>query len=219
MTISRGTRRFAIWFCTVALVLAAIGVFARGALLSSVGNVLLRADPLVKSDAIVVLAGGTPQREIDAAELYAAGYAPRVVLTVERDAPAADLLRQRGIAFESPAELKRRIVRGLGVPESAITLLDETRATSTRMETDLVREWVAANPIRRLIVVTSPYHTRRAGLIFSRALRHNGVEVRVHPASHEPWEYDAWWTDREQLKKGLVEIQKLVFYYIAYWWD
>ena len=156
MTISRGTRRFAIWFCAVALVLAAIGVFARGALLSSVGNVLLRADPLVKSDAIVVLAGGTPQREIDAAELYAAGYAPRVVLTVERDAPAADLLRQRGIAFESPAELKRRIVRGLGVPESAITLLDETLATSTRMEKVLVREWVAAKPIRRLIVVTSP---------------------------------------------------------------
>jgi uncharacterized SAM-binding protein YcdF (DUF218 family) len=172
----------------------------------------------VKADAIVVLAGGTPQRELEAADLYAAGYAPRVVLTVERDSPAGKLLRKRGISFETPTDLKRRILRSLGVPDTAITLLDGTRATSTRMEGELVRDWIAANSVRRIIVVTSAYHTARASLTFSRALRDERVEVIVRPASYEPFQPDRWWTDREQLKNGIVEIQKLMFYYVAYWW-
>ncbi len=219
MTITAGTRRFVIWCCAAVLIAGAAGVFARAPLLTSLGNVLLRQDPLVKADAIVVLAGGTPQRELEAADLYAAGYAPKIILTLERNSPAGDVLRQRGIAFETPTELKRRILRSLKVPDTAIILLDRTHATSTKMETDLVSDWVAMNPVQRIIVVTSPYHTRRAALTFSRALRHNGVEIVAHPASHEPWTSDAWWTDREQLKNGLVEIQKLVFYYVAYWWD
>jgi len=217
VTITARARPFAIWFLAVLLVLA-VAFVARGAVLASIGDVLVHADPLVKADAIVVLAGGTPQRELEAADLYAAGYAPRVVLTVERDSPAGKLLRKRGISFETPTDLKRRILRSLGVPDTAITLLDGTRATSTRMEAELVRDWISANPVRRIIVVTSPYHTARALLTFSRTLRHERVEVIARPASYEPFQPERWWTDREQLKKGIVEIQKLVFYYVVYWW-
>ncbi len=212
-------RRLALWFLVTALVVASGAFVARRQLLTSVGHLLLRVDPLVKADAILVLAGGTPQRELEAADLYLAGYAPKVLLTIERRVVAAEILRKRGIPFETATELKGRILRTLGVPEPAIVFLDGTRATSTRMETELVKDWVAANPVRRIIIVTSPYHTQRSWLTLSRLLRDSGVEVLAHPASYERWEPDGWWRDREQLKIGLVEIQKLGFYYLAYWRD
>lgn len=212
-------RRLAVWFLVAALVAASGAFVARRTILASVGRVLVRADPLAKADAILVLAGGTPQRELEGADLYLAGYAPKVLLTIERRVVAAEILRKRGIPFETTTELKGRILRSLGVPDSAIVFLDGTRATSTRMETELVREWVAANPVSRIIIVTSPYHTRRAWLTLSRLLGDAGVEVLAHPASYERWEPDGWWRDREQLKNGLVEIQKLGFYYLAYWRD
>jgi uncharacterized SAM-binding protein YcdF (DUF218 family) len=198
------------------LAAGAAAFLARGVLLPSIGSWLLRADPLVRADAIIVLAGGTPYREIEAADLYRAGYAPRVVLTVERDSLGADVLRARGIAFETPLELKRRILRSLGVPDSAITFLDEVRATSTRNEGEIVGPWISAHDARRVIVVTSPYHTARASLVLRRALRDDRVEVIAHPVSFEPFSPDSWWRDRDQLKKGVVELQKLIFYYVAY---
>ena len=206
------------------VVAAAVGIgvvcfVARQPILASLGGHLVRADPLAKADAIIVLAGGTPQREIEAADLFVAGYAPRVVLTIERDSEAVELLRRRGIPYETQIELKQRVFRSLGVPESAVELLDQVRATSTRMETDVVRRWVVDNHARRIIVVTSPFHTARASFVFRRALKDAHVEVLVRPTSYEEFDPERWWTDRQQLRNGVFELQKLVFYYVAYWRD
>jgi len=191
----------------------------RAPILVALGGMMVRADPLSKADAIIVLAGGTPQREIEGADLYLAGYAPRVVLTVERDSPAEELLHKRGIPYEDQNELKRRILVALGVPDSAVIQLKETRATSTRMESDIVREWALENHARRIIVVTSAFHTARASFVFRRALRHDSVEVLMRPASEEAFDPSRWWTDRVQLRVGVFELQKLLFYQIAYRWD
>ncbi len=170
----------------------------------------------MRSDAIVVLSGGTPQREVEAADLYLAGWAPRVLMTVESETDAVDVLRKRGIPVETHIELRRRILHSLGVPDSSVTMLDQTRATSTKMETELVKDWVVANSARRIIVVTSPFHTARASLIFRRSLREQGTEVLARPASHEAFEPNGWWRHREQLRNGFFEWQKLMFYYVAY---
>ncbi|HEV2125435.1 MAG TPA: hypothetical protein VGW38_22015, partial [Chloroflexota bacterium] len=69
----------------VALVLAALMVWvARPLWLPAVGAFLVVRDPLVPTDAIVVLAGSAPQRLRHALALYHAGYAPRVVVSNER---------------------------------------------------------------------------------------------------------------------------------------
>jgi uncharacterized SAM-binding protein YcdF (DUF218 family) len=218
MVSERGRRvRSALWVLAVLASLVVVCLLFRQPLLVWVGDRLVRADPLAQADAIVVLAGGTPQRELEGADLYIKGYAPLVVLTVEPDSGAAQILRSRGIPYETQIELKQRILRSLGVPGSAIALLQETRATSTRMETDVVRRWTADHHARRIIVVTSPYHTARASLVFRRALADDQVEVLVRPASHEPFDPERWWTDRIQLRNGVFELQKLLLYYVAYW--
>jgi uncharacterized SAM-binding protein YcdF (DUF218 family) len=79
-----------------------------------------------------------------------------------------------------------------------------------------VREWITAHRARRIIVVTSPFHTARSALIFKRALRDLGTEVLARPASYEDFEPDSWWRHRVQLRNGIFEWQKLLFYYVAY---
>ena len=200
----------------VLLVAAATLFLAREPVLGWLGAQLVRSDQLVRADAIVVLAGGTPQREIEAADLYTAGWAPKVLMTKDDETPAYDVLRKRGIHLETQNQLKKRILLSLGVPESAVTILDDRIANSTITETELVRSWLVSNPAKRLIIVTSPYHTARARLIFIRSLRDTGIEILTHPASHERFDARNWWRDREQLRNGIVEWQKLMAYSVLY---
>jgi uncharacterized SAM-binding protein YcdF (DUF218 family) len=199
------------------LITAAVGLYLeRDPVLTRAGSALVRSDPLAPADAIVILAGETPLREIEAADLYLAKYAPRVLLTLETDEQALDLLRARGIPFESDNERRATLVRLLGVPDSAVTWLDDARATSTKSEAELVRNWVVKNRARRIIIVTSSYHTTRASMIFRCVLRDLDVQVLARPAARDPFRPDGWWRDRDQLRNGVFEWQKLLFYYAAY---
>ncbi|HEY3186399.1 MAG TPA: hypothetical protein VGJ70_02920, partial [Solirubrobacteraceae bacterium] len=59
---------------------AAAGIAVLGA-----GRALVVADPLpAHADAIVVMAGSIADRVLEAADLYRAGIAPRIVVTRER---------------------------------------------------------------------------------------------------------------------------------------
>ena len=198
------------------LVLAAVGFLARAPILTWIGARLIHADDLVRSDLIVVLAGGTPVREIEAADLYVAGYAPRVALTVEAEAPGVETLRDRGIPFERAVDLRKRLLMHLGVPEPAVVVLNSAYVNSTKSETELVRDWMTANRARRVIVVTSSFHSRRAALTFRRALRGSGADVVVRPASHDTFRANDWWHDRQTLRNGLFEWQKLMVYSVLY---
>jgi len=78
----------------VAVVLAALAAVA----LLGAGRVLVVADPLPpRADAIVILAGSVPDRTLEAADLYRAGLAPRVVVTRERLPRGQAALRARGV--------------------------------------------------------------------------------------------------------------------------
>jgi uncharacterized SAM-binding protein YcdF (DUF218 family) len=210
-----GVGRLAVRVALAAAIFMAAAYAFRAPILGAIGAQLVHADPLVRSDAIVVLAGGTPQREIEAADLYVAGWAPRVLMTSDGDSPAFDELRKRGFKLETDNELKKRILLTLGVPETALTIFAD-KANSTKGETELVKAWLASNRARRIIVVTSPFHTARARMVFRRALREDGVEVLTHPASHEPFDADNWWKDRNQLRNGIFEWQKLLLYSMLY---
>ena len=56
--------------------LALLVYLAHAPILEWIGEQLLHEDPLEPSDVIVVLAGSTPAREIEAADLFGSGYAP-----------------------------------------------------------------------------------------------------------------------------------------------
>ena len=70
---------------------------------------------------------------------------------------------------------------------------------------------------RRLAIVTSKYHTRRAGHIWRYRLSRSS---RVHSiaARRDPFDPEAWWRSGQQIRWLLAEYGGWLFYYWTRWY-
>jgi len=181
------------------------------------GRLLVVADPLPASaDAIVVLAGSIPSRVLEASDLYRAGVAPRVVVTRERLARGESALHARGVHLPESDELTISALEQLGVPRRAIVRL-RRRARSTESEARTVARYACSHSLRRLVVVTSRAHTRRAHLIYRRALG-NAVAVAVRPSRYDVFSTTRWWRVRRDAKIVLYEYERLLHHWLRERW-
>ena len=181
------------------------------------GRVLVVSDPLpAHADAIVILAGSVPDRVLEAADLYRAGIAPRIVVTRERVRRGDLALRTHGIRFPENDELTVKALRRLGVPDRALLRL-RRRATSTDSEVRTIARWACSHRIRHLVVVTSPVHTRRARLILRQGLGPR-IALAVRPSRYDHFSARRWWHVRGDAKFVLTEWQKLANYWLNEHW-
>jgi len=189
----------------VALVVSPLAAFP------FLGRLLVAEDPLQPSDAIVVLAGARVNRWLEAVDVRAAGLAPRIVLSRGMRDGGEDLLAARGVHVPDDAELAKSAMVELGVPAEAITFLP-ARADSTAEEAAIVRRLAESSGWRRVIVVTSKQHTRRARLAFRRELDGTGIEPLIRASRYDAADPAHWWRDRQGLRETLFEWIKLVAY-------
>jgi len=181
-------------------------------LLRFAGRQMVDVDPPQPSDAILVTASSL-DRVVEAAELYRQGLAPLVLLTVPPRDNAERFLLLRGIAVDLNEVRRKRILEALGVPADAIVLLPDL-VGSTADEARAFARWYEQHPIRTLTIVTAPYHTGRARLTFEHMLAGKSIGIRLHASTLTPFEPDNWWQDRDRLRNGIIELQKLVYYRI-----
>jgi uncharacterized SAM-binding protein YcdF (DUF218 family) len=161
------------------------------------GNFLVKAGPPQKADIIVVLAGdGFGHRILKAAELVKEGWAPQALV----DGP-------NGSYGHYECDLAIPFAVAAGYPESYF-LHGEFKGRSTKEEALFVAGRLRLMGVKRVILVTSNFHTRRAGKIFRRATP--GVETFVVAAPDEYFKPDSWWRDREASKTLLLEWEKTV---------
>lgn len=160
----------------------AVGVFASARFLSV-------EDELKKSDAVVVLAGGYPAREVAAAALYKAGWAPRVVLVDER-AEVDRLATFRSIGMDPvPAIAARRAtLESGGVPRDRIWVADES-ADSPWEELAVAHRLIGADA-DRVIIVAGTYQTRAASLVWGRLSQAVSAPPRTRRAADRPTRVD-----------------------------
>ncbi len=136
-------------------------------------------DHMQSADAILVFSGDPDyERTLEAARLYNLGYAHYLVFSGQ-GGPGDSALSMAAVA-----QLR-------GVPDHAI--LVDRRATNTYENVLFVRELLARGHVRRLILVTSPYHQRRAYLVARHLLPH--VLLINHPVPHGRWNPQGWWRD------------------------
>ena len=206
---------------TLAATLAAVAVLGfvayqlRAPLLTRVGGLLFHEDPLEPADAIVVLGGGRLDRVVEAADLFAAGYAPTVVLTRMREVPVIAELQARGFDVSTELELRLDYLEAFGVPRDATTVLQRV-VESTQAEAELVAEWAESRQIGRVIVVTSGAHTSRTRLVFDQVLRGRPTETLIRPSSTSGFEPATWWHGRTDRRDGLIELQKYAYYRVMF---
>ncbi len=183
--------------------------------LPALGSFLVSEDKPQNSDLIVVLMGSGPDRMLGAVDLYRQGYAEEIVM-VRNLVRGYDLALERGIEIPHDTDIAREVALQLGVPAEKVTVLPGD-ARSNRDEADWVREYLKDRvEIDTIIIVTSRSHSARAKKIFLRAMRSLEREVRVisSPTPYDDCNAGRWWTNREDLKRGLLEYLKLSYFYL-----
>ena len=168
-----------------------------------IGSWLAVEDPLEKVDAIVAISGDTGARADTAITLWKAGWAPLIVFSGAAIDPES----------VSSAEIMRREALRQGVPESAV--LVEGASTTTEENAAEVAKLMAARKLRSAILVTSPYHQRRAAFEFHRAFDPRGLVFRNHPASDPEWNAFLWWRQEPVRSRTLLELVKLGAVYLS----
>jgi uncharacterized SAM-binding protein YcdF (DUF218 family) len=189
----------------VVLAVLIIGLsLALAAGLPALGLWLVVADPLAPSDAIFVLDGQTPAREVEAAALYHRGLAPVVAVSRSRDAHE---LARRLAGLPTPQETARGILVHLRVPERAILRLEPV-VQNTVEELAVISDVAHARGFQRVILLSSPSHTRRVRVIWNTRAR--GVTALVHPTSYETFDARRWWRSRRGVEAMLHEVGGIV---------
>jgi uncharacterized SAM-binding protein YcdF (DUF218 family) len=197
------------------LLIAAVAIAAGSAWgLYHLGAFLYDEQPLQRADTIFVFAGTRMERSLEAVDLYLAGYAGTIVITQPLPDSGVLALERRGIAFPSDAELSRDAMMKLGVPSAAI-LVPAKWHDSTADEAHTLRQLTTARGWRRIIVVTSKFHTRRAGVAVRRALDGTGVEIVLRGSRYDQADPAHWWRTRRDVRWATLESQKLVAYWLG----
>lgn len=180
------------------LALAAVLVYAgRQPLLTGAGSYLVQAGPPVKADIVLVLAGdGRGGRIVKAAELVRDGFAPNVLVS----GPDGNYgLHECDLAI--PFAVKA------GYPESMF-LHFENSARNTRDEARQAAAQLRKMGVHRVLVVTTDFHTRRAGRMYRSEAP--DLEISVVAAKDMYFSPDGWWHNREGQKTALYEWMKTV---------
>jgi uncharacterized SAM-binding protein YcdF (DUF218 family) len=200
-----------------AIALLLIAYLCAAPLLRSLGRFLVVDQVPERADAIVVLTGSFPDRILEAVDLFDGDFAPRIVLCREPENVGYRHLRERGVVMPRVFERNRIVAEQLGVPSEAITVLDRT-GDSTFSEARAVLDYLAQIGATSMLLVTSKYHTRRAGAIY-RHLAGDSMRVITRPARYGRFQPDAWWRDRRSLRRAVVEYQKLLLFHVHDRWN
>lgn len=199
----RGGIFFRLLFLLCFLFMVFLLYLVRHPLLHLAGSFWIVDEGPVAADAIVILGDDNyrADRANRAAELIKAGWAPRVIASGRYLRPYASI-----------AELEEKDLIARGVPQSAVVRFAH-RAENTRDEAIAVSQFISSRGWKRIIVVTSNFHTRRSRYICERAFP-AGTVLRVVAARDGDFDPANWWESRLGVK---IFTHELVGMLVAMW--
>jgi len=204
--IYRRTRAHAAWI-VIAVAAVYLVVFQTNLMWRAAGPLRMSSPP-VRADAIVVFAGGvgengragggSPERIDEAAALYRDGYAPYIVIS-------------SGYVYSfNEAQQLRDIAVAKGVPAGVIVL--EERSTNTYQNVTFVHDILRDHRWRSILLVSSPYHMRRATMVWHKV----APDITVTPTPPPRSQFYA----HESRGASLEQVRGILYEYLAilgYW--
>lgn len=178
------------------------------------GTWLVRKDVKVKADVMVMLMGSIPDRVLEASDIYRAGYTKKIIL-VEENMGSYGKLEERGAKILSNTTQCFNALVKLGVKATDITILPGD-ARSTLSEAVIVSNYLKGKPaVKQMILVTSPGHTRRSWIIFSRAFSKSGMNTGIIaiPSKYNAFSGHGWRKHKETIQTVMQEYMKLFSFY------
>jgi uncharacterized SAM-binding protein YcdF (DUF218 family) len=193
------TKRPSRWLLSLlaaALVLIAILLVFRQQVLIRLGQSLVVSDPLERAGLVYVFAGDFwGSRVLLGAQLGSEGWAPRVILSGGRyrDRYASDLSVDFAVAHGYP----RRLF--LPIRLEARSTVDEAQAMGP------IFHRLGA---KRIILVTSNFHSRRAAQVFRLFLPE--FDFRMEGAADDAFDPEDWWTRPRERHLFFAEYEKML---------
>jgi uncharacterized SAM-binding protein YcdF (DUF218 family) len=187
--------------------------FAGAPILREIAAFLIVEDPFGRVATIVPLQGQTPFREMEAAKLYRAGWAPQVVIVHPVPRAESKALHDLGIRTRGAWEVSREVLIRQGVPESAIVVVPG-KAGGTLEELQAVYSAMTSKDAA-VILVTSKYHTRRTRLTWQYVTAGKSQPI-VRAATGDPFDPNRWWHQRRFALSVVREYLGLVNYYARF---
>jgi len=187
--------------------------FAHVPILREIASFLIIEDSLEPAAAIVALGGEPPFREMEAAKLYRAGWAPKVLVIPGALWEEQQALSELGIKIPDAWEISREVLLKKGVPSSAI-IISKGRAEGTLEELKLAFKTIG--PVTQpVILVSSKFHTRRVRLTWGY-VTHGESTAIVRAAEGDPFDPARWWRERRFILSVVREYLGLINYYAGF---
>lgn len=178
-----------------ALVLAAIALIRWQAVLNWFGNYLVCSDPREPADLAVVMGGNFwGPRVLTGAQIGAQGIVPLV------------LISGPPYAGRPEGELAVEFLVKQGYPRSLFAVFAHDQP-STLGEVLALRGELTRRDVKRVIVVTSSFHSRRCVILFR--LFCPGIHFLSVPAPDANYHADGWWKDARSRQLFFSEWTKI----------
>ena len=189
-------------FLIMIIILTALIYFGHPFLLDKAGKLIYEKDDLKPADVIVILAGEDTERVEYGVYLFREEWAKK-----DRIIMAGGPL----VWKHSWASLMKEHAEYLGIPGKDILLEDKSRTTEedAKYTMDILKKYGYTS----LILVTSPYHSRRASAIFQKIM---GKEIKVisAPVENSWFKFSDWWKRRRDRSTVLNEYSKFLWLWI-----
>ncbi len=184
------------------LVFAVIGIilyFSAGFILDKMGRYLYHKDELKPVDVIVILAGEETERVEYGVKLFKEGWArkDRIILA---GGPV--------VWKYTWAALMREHAASLGMAKNAVLLEEKSR--STEEDALYTKEILKKHGYKTCIIVTSPYHSKRAHKIFTKVMG-DKIKVISAPVEESWFKFDEWWKRRRDRSMVFNEYSKFAW--------
>jgi uncharacterized SAM-binding protein YcdF (DUF218 family) len=175
---------------------AALLLFVAGLLY--LGPFLVVDNEPVKADIVVALGGGDGSRLRKGIELYDDNLAREIVLVDKRKRHWDHIVNN--------------LCKECNLEDKKVTYLIGSENTSSDAELSL--EYCKQQGLKSVLVVTDPYHSRRAQVVFKQTFAGTGIEtIVVHSGYYGKYlsPDQGWWKDRNTLQTVWVEFGKIVY--------
>ncbi len=176
--------------------------FGHSFMLDKAGKLIYKKDELKPADVIVVLAGEDKERVEYGAYLFREEWAKK------------DHIIMAGgplVWKYSWASLMKEHAEYLGIPGKSILLEDKSRNTEENAK--YTKEILRKYGYKSVILITSPYHSRRASAIFQKVM---GKDIKIisAPVANSWFKFEEWWKRRRDRSMVLNEYSKFIWLWV-----
>jgi hypothetical protein len=186
---------------------------ARHSLLRFAGWALVANDRLKQVDVIVIAVDDYGAGVLEAVDLVKEGVSTRVAVFEDPPGLTDREFAKRGVPYHDAAALSLRQLNALGVTSVEVI---RRNVAGTRDEGTLLPLWCLERGYRKVLVVTSADHSRRARRVLRRAMRGSGIDVVVRASRYSDFDPDNWWNSRVGMRTEVVESEKLLLDWLAH---